>query len=69
MCRRSASVAASSDAQAFVTYSELQHRERENLVAALEAANWKVSGAAELLGLKASTLTSKMKALGIGKPA
>ena len=38
---------------------------------ALDAANWKVSGeegAAKLLGINASTLSSRMKALKIQKP-
>jgi DNA-binding NtrC family response regulator len=42
--------------------------ERENILAALRQAGWNVSatgGAAELLGMKPSTLTSRMKALGI----
>ena len=47
---------------------ELERLERDNIVAALEYARWKVSGAgsaAELLGMNPSTLTSKMRALGI----
>lgn len=62
-------------ADAYVSYGELQQRERDNLLAALDAAAWKVSGpggAAELLGIRPSTLTSKMKKLKIkrasGKP-
>jgi len=42
--------------------------ERENILAALRQAGWKVAasgGAADLLGMKPSTLTSRMKALGI----
>ena len=44
--------------------------ERANIVRALDACDWKVSGdrgAAHLLDLPASTLTSRMKALGIVK--
>ncbi len=55
----------------FVSAAELRRRERENIVAALEAARWKVSGAggaAELLGLKPSTLSYQMKVMGIRKP-
>jgi transcriptional regulator with GAF, ATPase, and Fis domain len=40
-------------------------------VRALEAANWKISGAggaAERLGLNANTLSSRMKSLGIERP-
>lgn len=50
---------------------ELEQLERENLLAALESTAWRVSGrggAAELLGMKPSTLSSRMKALGISRP-
>ena len=56
----------------FVTDAEFQQREKQNLIAALAHANWRVSGdggAAELLGIKPSTLTYRMKALGIEKPS
>ncbi len=54
----------------FVTEAELKRRERENLVAALEHANWKVfgrGGAAELLGVKPTTLVTRIKKMGIEK--
>ncbi|MDX2041400.1 MAG: sigma 54-interacting transcriptional regulator [Acidobacteriota bacterium] len=57
-------------ANAFVTQSEWDKRERENLLAALEAANWKIygaGGAAELLGMKPTTLASRLQSLGIRK--
>jgi len=50
------------------TAKELEDLERENLIAALEASDWKVAGAngaAGLLGVKPTTLSSRMKALGI----
>jgi PAS domain S-box-containing protein len=50
---------------------ELLELERANILRALAAAKWKVSGekgAASLLGLNASTLSSRMKALKIQKP-
>ena len=53
------------------TAKELEHLERTNILRALDAAKWKVSGekgAASLLGLNASTLSSRMKALKIQKP-
>jgi PAS domain S-box-containing protein len=53
------------------TKSELRDIERETLVRALEEAKWKVAGregAAAKLGIPASTLTSRMKALGIQRP-
>src|SRR5262249_4805936 len=59
-----------SDRAAIGTARELQDLERENIRRALAASAGKVSGpegAAERLGLKPSTLTSRMKALGISR--
>ncbi len=56
----------------FVTEAELKRRQRDNTLAALQHAGWKVSGsggAAELLGLRPSTLSDRMKTLGISRPA
>lgn len=53
------------------TAKELEQLERANILRALEAANWKISGdkgAASLLGMNPSTLSSRMKALKIQKP-
>ena len=50
---------------------ELEELERANILRALETTKWKVAGeqgAASLLGLNASTLSSRMKALKIQKP-
>jgi len=50
------------------TISELRQLERNNLMNALEATNWKVSGkkgASNLVRIPATTFTSRMKALGI----
>ncbi|MBX7221962.1 MAG: sigma 54-interacting transcriptional regulator [Blastocatellia bacterium] len=58
----------SSQTRPFVSQAEMDRMERENLLAALEAANWKVygkGGAAELLGVNATTLASRMKIMGI----
>jgi len=55
----------------FLTEAELQRRERDNLVQVLDAANWKISGpdgAAELLGVKPTTLLSRMDKWGLKKP-
>lgn len=52
----------------FVTDAELREKEQVNMVAALRYAGWKISGAsgaAALLGLKASTLAYRMKIFGI----
>ncbi|MBX3300950.1 MAG: sigma 54-interacting transcriptional regulator [Nitrospira sp.] len=56
---------------AILSAKELEELERTNILRALETAKWKVSGekgAASLLGLNASTLSSRMKALKIQKP-
>ena len=51
-----------------LTESELKRHERESIMAALEKANGKISGprgAAELLGMKPTTLASRIKTLGL----
>ena len=51
-----------------LNYKQLKRDERDNLLAALEAAHWRISGptgAARLLGLKPTTLASKIKSLGL----
>ncbi|MBT8441411.1 MAG: hypothetical protein KJO76_03415, partial [Gammaproteobacteria bacterium] len=56
---------------AFLTEEEMRERIRANMAAALEAAGWRVSGdngAAKLLGIKPSTLTDRMRSLGIERP-
>jgi PAS domain S-box-containing protein len=60
-----------SDGADFVTDAEMRKREKANLIAALRYANWRVwgpDGAAGLLGIKPSTLTYRMKVLGVTKP-
>lgn len=55
----------------FLTEVEMLQRERDNLRAVLEQAGWKikgVDGAAELLGVKPTTLLSRMKKMGLKKP-
>ncbi|MBS0153089.1 MAG: sigma 54-interacting transcriptional regulator [Nitrospira sp.] len=55
---------------AILSVKEFEELERTNILRALETAKWKVSGetgAAALLGLNASTLSSRMKALKIQK--
>ncbi len=50
--------------------AEVRELEKANLIAAPQHANWKIwgpDGAAELLGMKPSTLTYQMKTLGIEK--
>ena len=53
------------------TVKELEELERTNIIRALESTNWRVAGdngAARLLGMKQSTLASRMKTLGINRP-
>ena len=58
-------------APSILTAREMEALERENLRRTLEASGWKISGAggaAERLGLKPTTLTSRMKALDLRRP-
>ncbi len=53
------------------TNLDLEDMERRHIVSVLESTGWRVSGkgaAAEVLGLKRSTLISKMTKLGISRP-
>ena len=55
---------------ALLTRNELKRQERETIINALRRTNGKVSGrggAAELLGMKPSTLTSRVTTLGINR--
>jgi len=55
----------------FLTEVELERFERDNLLQALEAAHWKIKGpegAAELLGVKPTTLLSRMEKWGLRRP-
>ena len=55
-----------------LTEIECRQRERENMRAALVKAGWRIhgeAGAAELLGLKPTTLISRMKKMGLKRPA
>jgi transcriptional regulator with GAF, ATPase, and Fis domain len=54
------------------TDAQIKQIEADNIRAALKATNGKVSGAggaAQLLGLKSTTLASRIKALGISLPS
>ena len=65
---RTASSPAAKEAAIVRTELELRQLERENLRAALAAAGGKIygkGGAAELLGVRPTTLSSRMKALGL----
>jgi DNA-binding NtrC family response regulator len=68
---RADSSAGSAGQPKFLTEAEVERFVRDNLVAALEAANWKISGpdsAAELMGLKPTTLLSRMTKWGLKRP-
>jgi PAS domain S-box-containing protein len=68
-------VAAPSEARQsdeILTDTEMQDYQRQNLVAALKKSNWRVSGpngAAELLGVKPTTLADRVRSFGIERPA
>jgi len=56
----------------YLTDAEMRRRERENLFAVLQKTGWKikgVDGAAELLGLKPTTLISRIEKTGLKRPA
>jgi transcriptional regulator with GAF, ATPase, and Fis domain len=54
-----------------LTEAEMRRRERENLCAVLQKTGWKikgVNGAAEFLGLKPTTLLSRIEKMGLKRP-
>src|ERR1700722_4041379 len=56
----------------YLTEAEMRRRERENIFAVLTKASWKikgVDGAAELLGMKPTTLSSRIEKMGLKRPA
>jgi DNA-binding NtrC family response regulator len=58
--------------QEYLTDSEMQRLERENLFNVLEKTGWKIKGtdgAAELLGVKPTTLISRIEKMGLKRPA
>ncbi len=51
--------------------AEMRRRERDNILAALGQSDWRVygdGGAAELLGIRPTTLASRMRKMGLEKP-
>jgi len=57
---------------AILTDQEIRDLERQNLVRALEVCGWRIQGAhgaAELLGVRPSTLRDRMRSFGIHRPA
>ena len=58
--------------QEYLTDAEMRRRERENLFTVLQKTGWRikgVDGAAELLGVKATTLISRIEKMGLKRPA
>jgi len=56
----------------YLTESEMRRRERENLFAVLQKASWRIKGidgAAELLGVKPTTLIARIERMGLKRPA
>ena len=54
-----------------LTEKEMELRYQENILNALNQCNWKITGsdgAAELLGIKPTTLHSKIKKMGLKRP-
>jgi transcriptional regulator with GAF, ATPase, and Fis domain len=61
----------SKSAEEFMTDAQLRAYERTNMIKALNLANWRVSGpegAAQMLGLKPTTFTDRMKKFAIERP-
>jgi transcriptional regulator with GAF, ATPase, and Fis domain len=66
-----ASFAADAAAAPVLTAEDMSRIERENIVRALDRTEWRIAGeagAARLLGVAPSTLSSRMKALGVRRP-
>lgn len=61
---------AASPVDTVVTDAEMKRRDRENVLAALNQTNWQVhgpGGAAELLGMRPTTLASRIKRMGLSQ--
>ena len=55
-----------------LTFDEIKQFERQNILHALNSTNWKIfgkNGAAELLGIPPTTLTTRIQRMGLKKPA
>ena len=56
----------------YLTEIEMQRRQRQNLLAVMQKAGWKIKGAggaAELLGVSPTTLFARMEKMGLKRPA
>ena len=68
---RAASAIAGQDEYGILTEKAMKELQKQNLLAALKQTNWRVSGkegAAELLGVRPTTLTDRIKSFGLRKP-
>ncbi|MCH7853129.1 MAG: sigma 54-interacting transcriptional regulator [Proteobacteria bacterium] len=66
-----ASAIAGQDEYGILTEKAMKELQKQNLLAALKQTNWRVSGkegAAELLGVRPTTLTDRIKSFGLRKP-
>ena len=55
-----------------LTFDDIKQLERQNILNALNSTNWKMfgkNGAAELLGIPPTTLTTRIQRMGLKKPA
>jgi transcriptional regulator with GAF, ATPase, and Fis domain len=55
----------------FISEAEIRHRECENMFVVLQKTGWKIKGAdgaARLLGVKPTTLISRIKRMGLVRP-
>ena len=66
------SASAGAEEDSVLTETEMRRREKENLRRALRQTQWRIygpDGAAELLGVKPTTLVSRIKKLGLRSSA
>ena len=60
------------DSKPVLTFDDIKQLERQNILNALNSTNWKMfgkNGAAELLGIPPTTLTTRIQRMGLKKPA
>jgi transcriptional regulator with GAF, ATPase, and Fis domain len=69
---RSESDSSTAPQNAVLSTQEMESREYANTIAALNKSHWKIygpGGAAEIFGIKPTTLASRVKRMGIKRPA
>jgi transcriptional regulator with GAF, ATPase, and Fis domain len=63
---------ASVETDGILTENQMREFQKQNLLNALQETNWRVSGpdgAAELLGVRPTTLADRIRAFGLRRPA